>query len=143
MKKLVLLGVIFSLSGCGGGGEAAADITEMSVVPKEYVGKCASGQVAISFEVVHTINGGRQPFRVRSNSPTVQIGYTNPTTKAFELPPPSAFNASGDLILTGKDPQFSVRYSGLGCGLKSEGSVTVLDDFSRVASPTYTAEEAS
>lgn len=142
MRKLIGLTVALVLSGCGGGGDVAGDVSAMSIIPSEYSGKCSTGQTGISFDVTHTINGGRPPFRVRTHSEWVQVGYADPKTNAFVAAPESAFNSEGDLTLTGKDPKFAVRYLGLACGATAEASVTVLDYHSKTVSPTYTAEEA-
>lgn len=77
---------------------------------------------------VHTINGGKAPFRVRSQS-GMDVGLVG-VNNEFLDPSLSMINAEGDLVLTGKDPKFAVR-STLECG--SDLSIIVLDHFSKTA----------
>jgi hypothetical protein len=140
MFRVALVLSALSLVGCGGGG-TAGDVAVMSVIPGSYSGTCALGATGLSFEVVHSINGGQAPFRVRSHGSNVTIGYASPTNEFVE-PPASAFNSQGDLVLNGNVPKFAVRYIGLSCGSTADAAVTVFDLYNNPVSPSYTADEA-
>ena len=130
------------LCGCGGGGDVAGDVSGMSLLPSSIKMKCVGDDKSVMLAGVHSINGGQPPFRVRSHVPGVEIGYAA-ADNTFVAPPASAFNAEGDLVISGKDPKFAVRYLGLVCGGgASEAAVTVLDYHSATVSPSYTAEAA-
>jgi hypothetical protein len=142
MKLVRTIFVSFPLSAvlaaCGGGGGDAGDIGSFSVLPSSFTWvapSCPAGVIdAVS---IHTINGGKSPFRVRSQTTGIEVGLVSPTNN-FVQPDPSNFNG-GDLVLTGKDPQFAVR-STLSCADKP--NVLVLDDFSQVVEVSVTVEVA-
>jgi hypothetical protein len=122
------LPLLLLIASCGGGGDVSADVSTFSVKPSEFVwlANCPEGGVEDAVSI-HTVNGGRSPFRIRSQTPGIDVGLVD-ESNGFVDPAPSMINR-GDLVLTGKDPKFALR-STLACG--SSLSVLVLDDSSRV-----------
>ena len=131
----MLLGLV--LSGCGGGGGDAGDVTTFTVNPSSITyGANPCSMAVVSGEVsVHTIIGGEQPFRVRSTISGLEVGLINATNQ-FVPTPMNQF-----LVLTGQDPAFAIRTTGLGC--PSDVSVLVLDSFSRNVSVSIKVEEST
>ncbi len=141
MFRVALILSAFSLTACGGGGDVAGDVGVMSVLPSSYSDTCSLTDTSLNYEVVHSINGGQPPFRIRTHLANVSVGYAS-SDNLFVTAPASAFNSDGDLVLSGKDPKFAVRYLGLTCGATAEAAVTVFDYHSNTVSPCYTAEKA-
>ena len=135
IKYLSILTVSLVAVGCGGGD--AKDATNFSVQPSgfSHLTTCP-GSVTDSVSV-HTVNGGRAPFRLRSVTPGLEVGFASPTDNRFVEASASNRNADGDLILDGRDPKFAIRAT-LGCN--SDVSVIVLDDTSAVVSVSIKVE---
>ncbi|MCU0925824.1 MAG: hypothetical protein MUF44_07235 [Hydrogenophaga sp.] len=129
---IAMLGL--ALSGCGGGGGAAGDVGAMSVSPNGFTWKATScpGGVA-NAESIHSIIGGREPFRVRSTVAGLVVGFADRNNQFVA----AQRDANGDMILTGQDPRFVIRTT-LPC--ESEVSVIVLDAFSNNVSVSITVE---
>lgn len=114
MNKLKMSAVIVAAvlaASCGGGGDVAGDVSEMSLTPDEVTygptSNCAS-VAGESFWV--TINGGQPPFRIQNPFPSfMQVDRTE---------------------VTGKDPRFKITMLGQ-CG--EDLTVAVFDYFSRQA----------
>lgn len=116
-----------ALSGCGGGGGDAGDVTTFAVSPASFTwntGAACPGSGVANADSVHTIIGGDAPFRIRSTVSGLQVGFANSNNEFV----PAPLNGDGDLILEGQDPKFAIRTS-LSCG--SDVQVLVLDRFSR------------
>lgn len=133
----LLAPVVFALASCGGGGDVAGDVATFSVLPSSSTldATCPGGGVENRISI-HTINGGKPPFRVRSQTKFIEVGLVN-SDREFVEPSPSML-VNGDMVLAGKDPQFALR-STLGCG--SAPLVLVLDYFSKIASVTLTVAQ--
>jgi hypothetical protein len=138
LKYLGGLAVVLLLAACGGG-SPDADSATFSVQPNAFAWKdteqeCLSGPIGgVS---IHTINGGRQPFRVRVSVSGIEVGLASATDQFVA----GAKNAEGDLIVNGRDPRFAVRTT-LPCG--SDVSVLVLDDTSALISVSIKTERAT
>lgn len=131
---MALLGL--ALSGCGGGGGDAGDVTTFTVTPASFTwntNAACPGSGVSDADSVHTIIGGEAPFRIRSTVAGLQVGFASPTNQFVAAP----LNSDGDLILEGQDPKFAIRTTLL-CG--SNVSVTVLDRFSRNVAVAITVE---
>lgn len=135
---LVSFPLLAALVACGGGGDVAGDVATFSVFPSEVTWTpttCpalgVSGAVSI-----HTINGGKPPFRVRSQIPGIDVGLVDASNQ-FVVPGAGMLNGEGDLVLSGKDPKFAVR-SEAPCG--SDRGVLVLDYFSNAVSVSIKVE---
>lgn len=135
-----LMAVAVLVVACGGGGDEAGDVGEMSVLPTDQtigVESCVDRRRTV--DVVHTINGGQPPFRIQPSLPqlfeigTIQI--VNNTRQYVALP----LQGDGFVELRGKDPQFVVRTL-LGAGCVDPATITVLDSFSNAVSVEYVIE---
>lgn len=109
----------------------AGDVTGFTVFPSSFAWTATVCPDGVGDAVsIHTINGGQPPFRVRTQSPDIQVGLVAANNE-FQEPSVGLINAQGDLVLTGKDPKFAVR-STLACA--SSLSVLVLDYHSKTVS---------
>jgi len=121
MKKLKIAAVLASamvLVSCGGGGDVAGDVGEMSLTPDEVkYGPTSDCSVVTGESFWVTINGGQAPFRIHNTFPSfMQIDRTE---------------------TTGKDPRFKVTLLGR-CG--EDISVAVFDYHSKQANIEITVE---
>ncbi|MDO8903247.1 hypothetical protein [Hydrogenophaga sp.] len=143
MKLWKLSSVVFScvaLTACGGGGDEPGDVGEMAVDPAAVTWTISSCDRATSNALsVHTINGGKPPFRLLNSFPqnfefgTIQV--VNGAQRYVPLP----LSSTGVAELRGKDPQFAVLTSA-GC---SDISFIVLDQDSQRVNVEITVEEDS
>ena len=141
MKLWKISGVVLScaaLAACGGGGDEPGDVGEMVVDPSGVTWTISSCDRATNRALsVHTINGGKPPFRILNSFPqnfefgTIQI--VNGSEQYVPLP----LSSTGVAELRGKDPQFAVLTSA-GC---SEISFIVLDLDSQRVNVEITVEE--
>ena len=136
MKFTNVLGVVLVslvVAGCGGGD--AQDATGFIVNPTEVAYKCVPGRSGLS---IHTISGGREPFRVRTTttSTNLLIGLADSNNEFV----PATLNPEGDLILKGRDPKFAVLTDLSSCG--SKVSIQVIDDTSAFVFVEIEVEEA-
>ena len=123
IKTLIAVVSSAVLASCGGGGDNAGDFAAFSVIPSETTfttddADCTANDLFTSGSVQYIINGGTPPFRVVTDAPgTVRVSSTT---------------------LSGKDPVFTMRYSGSAC----EGTylITVLDYHSRAISITINVD---
>ena len=128
---------VVGLAACGGGGDVAGDVSGFSVIPSGYIAKCSVGEGFINFpDTIHIVNGGQPPFKVTTTTRGVSVGYVDANNMFVAAENPY------ELMLTGKDPKFAVRFIGARCGATYEGTVVVLDYHSNTVRPTYTAEAA-
>ncbi|MDR7151044.1 hypothetical protein J2W49_003017 [Hydrogenophaga palleronii] len=139
-KAIGLLAVAVLAAACGGGGDEAGDVGEMSVFPtKQTIGVESCVDTRRTVDVVHTINGGQPPFRIQPSLPqlfeigTIQV--VNNTRQYVALP----LQGDGFVELRGKDPQFVVRTL-LGAGCVNPATITVLDVFSNSVLVEYVIE---
>lgn len=129
--------LVAGLAACGGGGDEAGDVKAMIVDPAKITWSTSSCPGGVADAVsVHTINGGRSPFRVRSTVQGLEVGLSNANNDFVA----ASKNADGDLVLEGRDPKFAIRTT-LPCN--SDVSVTVLDNFSTLVSVSVKVEEAA
>lgn len=141
MKTLFLnLLLIVVLAACGGGGDVAADVKSISVLPSgfNWTTDCSNGEGVAAAVSIHTINGGKPPFRLRSVVRGLEVGLVDANNQ-FVAPGSNVLNSEGDLILSGKDPKFAIR-STLSCD--SDVSVLVLDYFSNTAVVNITVKDS-
>lgn len=128
---LASLPLLVAVASCGGGGDVAGDVTGFAVLPPSFTWTARFCPDGVGDAVsIHTINGGRPPFRVRTQSPDIQPGLVDANNE-FVDPPSNMFNGEGDLVLNSKDPKFALR-STLPC--RASLSVVVLDYHSKTAS---------
>lgn len=128
--------LVAGLAACGGGGDEAGDVETMTILPAAFTWKAFSCPGGVADAVsVHTINGGRSPFRIRTTVEGLEVGLTNANNEFVA----ASKNAEGDLVLEGRDPKFSIR-ANLLC--ESDVSVTVLDNYSNSASVSIKVEES-
>lgn len=129
-----------ALSACGGGGDEPGDVGEMVVDPAAVtwsISSCDRGtNRALS---VHTINGGKPPFRILNSFPQNFEFGTIQVVNGTQQYVPLALSSTGVAELRGKDPQFAVLTSA-GC---SEISFIVLDLDSQRVNVEITVEEDS
>lgn len=126
--------LVAGLAACGGGGDEAGDVDSMTILPSGFTWKSDTCPAGVTDAVtVHTINGGRSPFRIRSTVQGLEVGLTNANNEFVA----ASKNAEGDLVLDGRDPKFSIR-ANLPC--ESDVSVTVLDNYSNSASVSIKVE---
>jgi hypothetical protein len=109
-------------------------VTGFNVSPSEFTWTttCPGGGVSNAVSI-HSIIGGRQPFRIRSTVAGLEVGFAN-ASNGFVVAPR---DANGDMVLTGQDPKFAIRTS-LPCD--SDVSVIVLDQFSNNVSVSIAVE---
>lgn len=121
MKKLKIAAALVSaivLVSCGGGGDVAGDVGEMSLTPDAVKFGPTSDCSAFTGESFWvTISGGQAPFRIHNTFPSyMQIDRTE---------------------ATGKDPRFKVTML-QGCG--EDISIAVYDYHSKQANVEVTVE---
>jgi len=136
---LVSFPLLAALAACGGGGDVAADTATFSVLPSQVTwttDDCPGGVSGAT--TVHTINGGKPPFRVRSQFSGIEVGLAD-SANQFVVPSAATFNGEGDLVLNGKDPKFAVRAT-VPC--ESDRGVVVLDYFSKAVSVSIKVEKS-
>ena len=130
---VALLGLV--LSGCGGGGGDAGDVTTFTVNPSTFTwntGAACPGSGVTNADSVHLIIGGREPFRISASVPGLQVGLPDNNNQFVPAP-----IVNGFLVLSGQTPRFAIRTS-LPCG--SDVAVTVLDAFDRNVSVSIKVE---
>lgn len=139
-KAIGLLAVAAVVVACGGGGDEPGDVEAMVVDPAAVtwtISSCdRSTNQALS---VHTINGGKPPFRLLNSFPQNFEFGTLEVVNGVQRYVPLPLSSTGVAELRGKDPQFVVLTSA-SC---SDISFIVLDLDSQRVNVEITVEEDS
>lgn len=140
-KAISLMAVAVLVVACGGGGDEAGDVGEMSVIPADVTWKVATCGTRYSDGItVHTINGGQPPFRINSSDPGLFEFGIYQIVGGTRQYVPLALGGDGTVELRGKDPQFVVRTK-FGRGCVDPAVITILDYHSNPVSIEYVIEE--
>ena len=139
-KAIGLLALVGLMSACGGGGDEAGDVGEMSVTPSAFKWTVPSCGTRGTGDTVHTIVGGQPPFRIHTSEPDIFEFGIHQIVGGVRQFVPLAVGGDGVVELRGKDPQFVVRtHFGLGC--VNPATIIVLDFHSQNVVVEYTIEE--